>query len=810
MVVVPSGKFAGASVGEAYALQRMYEDYIASPERPLSQSEIDALRAEKQQVIGQMINAQPEFLKQPPLGAQIGPQGQILNERELNEPRYTYYKTEGGKRVEISKSEYERLQAMQRGTSFPSMSGAIAPRKAEPFQSFGLGIMQEGGRSYPTSQPSKSPITMEQREQFDLQKVGLQKNPFVSGELIEIKSKKTPEQAAYENTFKFASFIYEKAPPGHKALLNLQSLWSERGFEYAFSYLPGSKKKPSDITKGLMTQSLLDKDFMSKQAVGAVFNTPTGVLGTSLFTGYGAGAIIGEILPRSSLLLSGANKFAGLIATHQAESLLVGGITVGGMEAFKLEGMKKSGFSQEMILGELGKDVISFAGFGEGFKVGLQEGLPFKFWGKKSHAASEFIEPSLLKGEENFPSSRESAVELLGEFKGGKFKFTEELGGWHATTSGFASETATRAGTSEHPGMFIAPSLSTHFLGIDAASYGPSAKASIGAGAKALWVVPEGGIKIVDVPFPDIGNMKTGKGFLFDTAGTPTGFIFSDEFPLRKPEKQAIIPPGVGLTRTSEGLGGFSDFVKIKDIRVPIMTYKTSAGEGTKVLSGFNFPGLKDVLSGSYSSGAVKTGLIASGVSTIFSKPSKDTASSSISIKKISSASSLSKISLSSSIMSKSSSPSISLPSMPKISSSFASKPSISPSVSVPSLSKMSSFSMPKASVSPSISKISSPSLSSFSKSFRPPTHPPNKKTPWGLPKGFGKRKSSFMLSGKQRLRYTPSIGGVLLGMKAGRPPKKVFTGIEIRPMIHAIGRKSNKRFKIGGIKMVAKKKKKK
>jgi hypothetical protein len=452
--------------------------------------------------------------------------------------------------------------------------------------------------------------------------------------------------------------------------------------------------------------------------------------------------------------------------------------------------MKATGAKPEQIAGEVAKDITGLAGFSYGFRIGYAEGLPIKFWGKTGHAPTEFIEPQVLKGKQEFPTSHEPASKLLEEFKTGEFKFQEELGGWHATSSPFAKTTMTQIGTSEHPGLYISPSLSPHFLGLPGeTSMSYAVKASSGTGAKALWIGTD--IEISDVTTKGLTT------FLMKEAGTPKGFIFSKEFPMIKSEKQAIIPPLTQLTRTSTGMFGFSDFVKISNVRVPIMTYKAASGGGMLAKTLLSMPTISESLvSASRVSSVASVGLvglskISSASKSSISKPllvSKSTPSSTVkfslpissSIKVSSpiSSSLVSSLKISSSI-STPSSPSISIPSSPSI----PSVPSITSKPSLPSYP-----SKPSYPTSPLISRPSySPSSNPNEPSNFPPSMPP---MTFGLGKGFNKRKQRPFRFGVQKLKYQPSVAGVLLGRYVSKAPKGKLTGIGIRPMV---GRKPKK-----------------
>jgi len=199
----------------------------------------------------------------------------------------------------------------------------------------------------------------------------------------------------------------------------------------------------------------------------------------------------------------------------------------------------------------------------------------FKYVGKEYVPASKIVEPKVLSGETKFPTSKEPARALLQEFKTGKYALEGEgIGGWHATTARIAKETKTQAGTSESPGLYVAPSLSKYFLrtgGDVPTSYTPFG----------FFDKPQGGPSALFIKTSDIARIPKSvraKGigamneWLAKEAAKDKGYI-SPAFERGKTEKEAIIPPETLLTRQDKGFWGFERYTVSDHVKVPIKVY---------------------------------------------------------------------------------------------------------------------------------------------------------------------------------------------------------------------------------------------
>jgi len=121
--------------------------------------------------------------------------------------------------------------------------------------------------------------------------------------------------------------------------------------------------------------------------------------------------------------------------------------------------------------------------------------------------------------------------------------------------------------------------------------------------------------------------------------------------------------------------------------------------------------------------------------------------------------------------------------------------------------------------VTPEIAQITTPVTTPITPSPPPvvPVLPPIL-PPIGFPSGGFRRfrMPSPLKKGKQKTRYQPSLGGVLLGRRISRVPKRLFTGGEIRPVVGSKRIKKSKislgfkRIKFGGKLKMAKRRRRK
>jgi hypothetical protein len=194
------------------------------------------------------------------------------------------------------------------------------------------------------------------------------------------------KQQEQERLKQQVSEIYEKASPLEKLGLHAHTFFSGKGLEYIWSYLPGGKS-PEDVVKEKMIEAVKtpQTQYAVQTTVGSLFGSPTGVVGASMLAGAGAGAVVGKVAPIAEKIPAIA-KVGQFIAEHPTATKVVTGMIVGGIEVGKGAVMYKTLEEQkvpkeeiaEKIGAEISRDVLAMAGFGYGFKYGLEKTLPQK------------------------------------------------------------------------------------------------------------------------------------------------------------------------------------------------------------------------------------------------------------------------------------------------------------------------------------------------------------------------------------------------------------------------------------------------
>lgn len=113
-----------------------------------------------------------------------------------------------------------------------------------------------------------------------------------------------------------------------------------------------------------------------------ILDSPVAGAGMSGVLGYGIGGAINSLNPALAPIVSKI-PYSGTVLTWAMEHpkmVEAGGYGIGGfLEYGKIEEMKKMGFNEKDIASIVYSDVISFFSFGEGFKYGLESGLPVKY-----------------------------------------------------------------------------------------------------------------------------------------------------------------------------------------------------------------------------------------------------------------------------------------------------------------------------------------------------------------------------------------------------------------------------------------------
>lgn len=426
-----------------------------------------------------------------------------------------------------------------------------------------------------------------------------------------------------------------------------------------------------------------------------------GTIGVAGVIGYLPGAVIGEtalVFPKFGNAIATVTKYIG-------KPLLAGGVA---MEVVKIGSDVSSKLPAETVIGNVFRDVAFAGGFGYGFRGGIAEGLPFKYWGKEKIPQPRIMKPEVISGEQKLPYDWETPNQLVQEFKTGKYRLYQDyrISGWHVGARPEDIQYLGRSGNILVKGgegkwasevLYVSPSLSPHFLGYDFsfASFSSSAGA-LKPGGRAFAIQVE---DVSRIPKEYRGSIDSMNMWLNTKASRTVAYV-TPEFELGKWESEAGIPKGAFLTQVGgQGAYGFTKYSTWNGLRFPIYEYvaiptgTATSGVTAGKLAEIGGSPIAFIRSGSIvqSISASSSVLIASGLipSSSKSKPS----SSSV-------------ISSPTSVISLSSKPSVSSP----ISSLTTS--------SISGLSRMSSPSKTLTSITSSVS--SSPVLSSISSTSSP------------------------------------------------------------------------------------------
>lgn len=214
-------------------------------------------------------------------------------------------------------------------------------------------------------------------------------------------------------------------------------------------------------------------------------------------------------------------------------------------------------------------------------KAGVGKTQEFvKFSGKEFVAPQKIMESKIISGDIEFPTARKgtTALQLVNEFKKSPFKLpgTEgKIGGWHATPIEFPKATKTFAGSSESPGLYIAPSTSPHFWKVSTGYklFGWDAPPKTPTG---LWV----GVEDITRALPNARKMAAFNEFLSLKAPKGKAYISAAFETGGKLEKEAIISPNTELIRLSN-----KHFTEWKGKKIPLMEYSAKRPQSPFKLS---------------------------------------------------------------------------------------------------------------------------------------------------------------------------------------------------------------------------------
>lgn len=184
--------------------------------------------------------------------------------------------------------------------------------------------------------------------------------------------------------------------------------FSERGFEMTTAALTGDQARAEQIAMEKLVEASKSepKKYQEKTIIGSVFGTPSGMLGTTMLSGYGAGSVIkiaGETAVKAAPILAKPVQFMAAHPTIIKTSLWG---SIGGYEGVKFKGMyeemKSAGYSdkeiEQKLVEEGMRDVVFLGGFSKGISYGMKEGIPLRY-GKVEVSLKSAPEPrELYKG----------------------------------------------------------------------------------------------------------------------------------------------------------------------------------------------------------------------------------------------------------------------------------------------------------------------------------------------------------------------------------------------------------------------------
>lgn len=248
---------------------------------------------------------------------------------------------------------------------------------------------------------------------------------------------------------------------------------------------------------------------------------------------------------------------------------------------------------------------LGFAGAAKGYRVPERMIDIFRVKGRKEISPETIIEPQVLTGAEPFPFVRkgETVPELITRFKGPEYKLPTETPGapqvWHATSKPFPKEVIVEGGTvrpSDLPGLYVAPSVSPHFLRtgqIKTKDTKLSSFERLFGSSESLTPT------LLGVEVPGIGRIPKNLRQSFGASKEYVSYqkkadaiITRDvelaQFGKGKVEAEAVVPPTSKLIRV-----GTDYYIRIGDRKIPIDKYIAEMhikGEKKVVLEGKTEP----------------------------------------------------------------------------------------------------------------------------------------------------------------------------------------------------------------------------
>ena len=231
-------------------------------------------------------------------------------------------------------------------------------------------------------------------------------------------------------------------------------------------------------------------------------------------------------------------------------------------------------------------EIVGTALIGKGITKGVGKiGETIRFYGKTEIPVEQIIKADIVSGKEQFPVSRVHPQKLIKTFEESPYTRIGNIEegavkAWHATPREFAKVTEVQAGESELPGLYVAPSLSPHFLKISEPRYKlfgfglprPTKPAALLITTKGIERLPE---------FIREADFKAAREFMLTGAEKGKGYITPKyergwRYTLR--EEEAVIPPETGLERVE-----FTKYFRWKGKKVPIHEYRVKVTDAGKI-----------------------------------------------------------------------------------------------------------------------------------------------------------------------------------------------------------------------------------
>lgn len=403
-----------------------------------------------------------------------------------------------------------------------------------------------------------------------LSKQEIQKQKFVEQEFLRPSERILTEQGEktpFPTDYGKPTLVYERIDD---RLVTGTKIQEPMGInvEQAFGAAPLTVEKADIGTTELVRGTLTTRRLRGEQFAP---------ISVESFAEFGAGAVTSGI---------GTLQFGKMVFTQPPSETIVqsiGGVFMLPKKFPKIvETVKQEPyFSAGFVSGEL----IQAKGIGVAQKGVLKIGDIYRTKGLAELPKEKIIAPEYFKGQ-GFPTIRkgERAGEFIREFQAFLPEETRPAG-FHAAPKPFEKQTIVQTGTSELPGLYIAPRLSPYFLRVTEGEKKLFTFSPLGETLRptVMRVTPED-VKLVpqvspmDVPQP--GKRTQIKKFFQEEAELGKAYV-----PFIKTEKEAIITAGTPLRQFRERY-----FIKFEGRRIPIREYEALGGKKIKGL-----PTMQDV-----------------------------------------------------------------------------------------------------------------------------------------------------------------------------------------------------------------------